>query len=144
MERMILMNKMKTLSKKNPYYISTEKKLELVHFCRQYPEWRVEYNELLHSGESRFMAMDVVKVLRGLRPRPTEGTALRAVQLAERMDLVDRAAIEAGIGFIGAIRQGAIYGKSYDQMAALDPMPVSRAEYYKALRKFYWLLAQKR
>lgn len=138
------MNKMKTLSKKNPYYISTEKKLELVHFCRQYPEWREEYNGIVHSGATRSLATDVVNVLRGRNPRPTEGLMLRAVRLAELMDIIDNAALEAAPGFIGAIRQGAIYGKNYDQMSALSPMPVSRAEYYKALRKFYWILAQKR
>lgn len=138
------MNKMKTLSEKNPYYISTEKKLELVHFCRQYPEWREEYIGIVHSGATRSLATDVVKVLRGRSPRPTEGLMLRVVRLAELMDMVDNAAMEAAPGFIGAIRQGAIYGKSYDQLNAIAPMPVSRAEYYKALRKFYWILAQKR
>lgn len=31
---------MKTLSKKNPYYISKYRKPELMYFCRQYPEWK--------------------------------------------------------------------------------------------------------
>lgn len=138
------MNKMKTLSEKNPYYISKERKLELIHFCRQYPEWREEYNEILHSANTRSLATDVVKVMRGLSPRPTEDLMLRAVRLAECMDIVDNAALEAAPGFVGAIRRCAIYGKSYDQLNALAPMPVSRAEYYKALRKFYWIIAQKR
>ena len=29
----------KELSKKNPYYISKERRLELEHFCKQYEEW---------------------------------------------------------------------------------------------------------
>lgn len=29
----------KELSKKNPYYISKERRMELEHFCKQYPEW---------------------------------------------------------------------------------------------------------
>lgn len=138
------MGNTKTLSKKNPYYISTEKKLELVHFCRQYPAWRAEYNELMHSSEGRTMATDAVKVMRGLAARPTEGAILRAVELGEKIELVDHAAMTAAPGMVGAIRQGAIYGKSYDQLNTMSPMPVSRAEYYRTLRKFYWLLAQKR
>lgn len=138
------MGNMKTLSEKNPYYISTEKKLELIHFCRQYPEWRAEYNALVHSAEGRSMAFDVVKVLRGASPRPTEGIMLQAVKLCEKMDLVELSAFNANPKIVRYIRQGAVEGKSYDQMNAINPLPVSRAEYYKSLRKFYWLLAQKR
>ena len=34
------------VSKKNPYYISKHRMLELKHFCMQYEEWRQEYVKL--------------------------------------------------------------------------------------------------
>lgn len=138
------MNHMKTLSKKNPYYISKERKLELIHFCRQYPEWRDKYNSIVHAVNGpRMCATEVVKIMRGLLPRPTEGAVFDAWALAKKMDIVDATAREVNPRLCRAIREGAIYGKSYDEMNALEPLPVSRSEYYKSLRKFFWLLDQK-
>lgn len=39
-----------TLSKKNPYYISKHRRLELVHFCLQYPEWCEYLTSIKNKG----------------------------------------------------------------------------------------------
>ena len=66
---------MKTeLSKKSEYYIPKHRRMELAHFCRQYPDWISERISLLympqksepdlscvHSGNKSDMSFDVAE-----------------------------------------------------------------------------------
>jgi len=120
--------------------ISADRYRELLHYCRQYPEWKTEANSLLGI---RAVKMDGQPHGSGVSD-PVAMAAERRDRLLEKIKVVDDCAREIGGGeWYAALIQNVCIGRPYEQMdRAL--MPTSeRNAYFKIRRLFFELLHKK-
>lgn len=130
---------MKTeLSKKSDYYIPKHRRMELAHFCRQYPDWVNDRIWLLYNPQKT--GSDLSGVHAGGDSDLTSEMASRIVRLSNNIEMVEKAA-NATDPIIGDyIFQAAIRGVSYDKLNAYSKVPCCRNEFYRLYRKFFWIL----
>lgn len=117
--------------------ISADRYRELLHFCRQYPEWKTEANSLLGI---RAVKMDGKPHGSG-KSDPVAMAAEKRDRLLAKIKLIDDCAREIGGGkWYAALIQNVCIGRSYEQMdRAL--MPTSeRNAYFKVRRQFFEML----
>lgn len=113
------------LSKKNKYYISKHRYLELKHFCLQYPEWLNEYTKhVLPEKDS------------------TSEWALARSELKKRMEMVEKAAMRADEDLSIYIFQSVTEDKTYVNLKTFYSIPCSRDTFYDRYRKFFWELSK--
>lgn len=117
--------------------ISQDRYRELLHFCRQYPEWKTEANSLLGI---RAVKADGLPHGSG-KSDPVAAAAEKREKLIEKIGIVDRCAraVDGGAWYASII-QNVCIGRAYEQMdRAL--MPTSdRNAYFKKRREFFELL----
>ena len=116
--------------------ISVDRYRELLHFCRQYPEWKTEANSLLGI---RAIKMDGQPHGNG-KSDPVAVAAEKRDRLLTKIKMVDDCAREIGGGeWYAALIQNVCIGKSYEQLdKAL--MPTSfRQEFFSMRRQFFEL-----
>lgn len=121
--------------------ISKNRYIELLHFCRQYPEWKIEANSLLglravnQDGQPRGTG----------KSDPVASAAERRESLTRKIDLVDECAKKIKNGqWYAAIIQNVCIGRSYSQLDATI-MPTSyRQAFFSARREFFDLLDKKK
>ena len=121
--------------------ISQDRYRELLHFCRQYPEWKTEANSLLGI---RAIKADGQPHGTG-KSDPVAMAAERREKLIEKISIVDECArmIEDG-GWYAAIIQNVCIGKSYTQMdRALMPTSDANA-FFKKRREFFEALNKRK
>ena len=121
--------------------ISQDRYQELLHFCRQYPEWKTEANSLLGI---RAIKVDGLPHGNGTSD-PVHMAAERREKLMEKIAIVDECAraIEDG-EWHAAIIQNVCIGKSYSQMdRALMPTSDSNA-FFKRRREFFDILNKRK
>lgn len=129
------------LSKKNKYYISNDRRLELEHFCRQYPEWRKAYISLENYGlKSPIMS----EIHTDDISDPTARVATLRVYYAERMKMVEDAANDAEPNIAKYILKAVTENLSYPEIKARLDIPCGKDMFYDRCRKFYWILSGKR
>ena len=120
--------------------ISKDRYIELLHFCRQYPEWQMEAASMLGI---RPMKADGQP--RGTKKNdPVAAAAERREMLMRKIGIVDTCAREIGSGeWYTAIIQNVCMGRPYSQIdAAL--MPTSfRNKFFARRREFFKLLDEK-
>ena len=117
--------------------ISKDRYQELLHYCRQYPEWKTEANSLLGI---KAVKMDGQPHGRG-KSDPVAMAAERRDRLLNKIQLVDDCAREIGGGeWYAAIIQNVCIGRPYEQMdRALMPTSEKNA-FFKIRRMFFDLL----
>lgn len=123
------------ISKSNPYYISSEKYLELFHFCLQYDEWKEELNKisLLPSSPEGYLADD-----------PTGEIAVKRALLKNKIELVEQCAKETD-KFIGGYILAAVTKRlSYNTLYSKYRIPCGKDYYFERYRRFFYLLAGRR
>ena len=121
--------------------ISQDRYRELLHFCRQYPEWKTEANSLLGI---RAIKADGLPHGNG-KHDPVEAIAERREKLIEKISIVDECAraIDGGEWFASII-QNVCIGRSYEQMdRALMPTSDKNA-YFRKRREFFDLLNKRK
>ena len=117
--------------------ISQDRYRELLHFCRQYPDWKTEANSLLGI---RAIKMDSQPHGSG-KSDPVAMAAEKRDRLLSKIKIVDDCARDIGGGeWYAALIQNVCIGKSYEQLdKAL--MPTSfRQEFFSMRRQFFELL----
>jgi hypothetical protein len=129
-----------SLSTKNLFYLDKFRFNELRNFCRQYPSWVVAISEidslpkhyLRTYGKSAFYA-DPVPVCVAARE-----------EYWKKVDMVSTAvakAVDNDTEMYQRMLSAVTEGLSYDILERRHgAMPVSRAEWYKLYRKFFWIL----
>ncbi len=126
------------LSKRNKYYISKHRRLELEHFCRQYPEWKnsilITYVRSIPTGMPH--STDISD--------PTSEVAIRMVKLTGRCELIESCAIEASESLWRYILTAVTKGFSYTTMSTLFNIPCGKDMFYDALHRFYYILSERR
>lgn len=117
--------------------ISKDRYQELLHYCRQYPEWKTEANSLLGI---KAVKMDGQPHGSG-KSDPVAMAAERRDRLLNKIQLVDDCAREIGGGdWYAAIIQNVCIGRPYEQMdRALMPTSEKNA-FFKIRRMFFDLL----
>ena len=117
--------------------ISQDRYRELLHFCRQYPEWKTEANSLLGI---RAIKMDGMPHGAG-KSDPVAAAAEKREKLIEKIGIVDTCAkaVDGGAWYASII-QNVCIGRSYEQMdRALMPTSDKNA-YFRKRREFFELL----
>lgn len=112
---------------------------ELRNFCLQYPEW---LNELQSSPDALKS-----KQIDGMPMQPTGGNsdqtgnlAIRHVELRERCEMVERAAMQASSGLYQYIIRSVCYDEPMWYLRDVMGMPCSKDAFYDARRYFFYLL----
>ncbi len=117
------------VSQKNPFWIGKHRYYELKHFCLQYPIWKRARSSL--DGLSKRPADLQVFVKSGqMKGDPTERCAQSRLFFAERMEMVEQAAIGADPDLYPYLLRGVTEGLSYDALKMkydICPLPRSIA-----------------
>ena len=121
--------------------ISQDRYQELLHFCRQYPEWKLEANSLIGI---RAIKADGLPHGNGTSD-PVAQMAERREKLIEKIAIVDECARAIANGdWYAALIQNVCIGKSYTQMdRALMPTSDKNA-FFRKRREFFDLLDKKK
>ena len=130
------------ISDKKKYWVDKHKHYELKHFCLQYPTWKKLYSTLEDSNVplsmiDRFPSSNIPS-------DPTAKRALAKAYLAEKIDLIERIAIETDPYLYRYILRAVTEGLSYTQLNAKYDIPCGKDMYYDRYRKFFWLLSMER
>lgn len=128
------------LSKKNPYWIEKHRYYELKHFCLQYPIWQKARAALkglsqCPIGETIF-ARDFGD--------PTAKCAEARMFYSERMELIEKVAMETDAELSDYILKAVTQGISYDHLKARLGIPCCKDVYYELYRRFFWILNRER
>ena len=119
--------------------ISKDRYQELLHYCRQYPEWKTEANSLLGI---KAVKMDGQPHGSG-KSDPVAMAAERRDRLLNKIQLVDDCAREIGGGeWYAAIIQNVCIGRPYEQMDRA-PMPTSEKNAFFKIRRMFFNLLNK-
>lgn len=124
------------ISKKNPYYISKHRYLELKHFCLQYPTWKRAYyslDGLVHGRYDNYIHTSNIS-------DPTYKCVEARDRFKKLIDMVESSAIKTDITLSRIILIGITEGLSYEKLKARLDFPCGKTEYYKLYRKFFWIL----
>ena len=130
------------LSVKNKYRIDKHRHYELKHFCLQYPEWKRAYADF----DDPSIPLSTIERV-PTSNLPGDPTAKRAVMKAhyqERMDLIEKAAMEADMYLHNYILRAVTENLSYTYLKSRLGMPCGKDMYYDRYRRFFWLLNQAR
>lgn len=130
------------ISKKSQYWISKPRYYELRHFCLQYPGWRKAYSELVEYG------VVVSNISNEFRTNtvsdPTAKLAIMKMNFMDKIEMVEKAAMEADPYLYSYLLKGVTEGRSYVYLKSRLNIPCSRDVYYEKYRRFFWLLSQMR
>ena len=111
----------RTLSKKNKYYLPKETFLTVLHYCKQYPNWKKEMDNLV--DQNRAIAYDKEKVTSSNTYDPTSTAAVRLSEITKKAELIE------GVAHMVA---GPLKIKG---------IPCGKDMYYDRRRRFYFELA---
>ena len=115
--------------------MSKHRRLELVHFCLQYPDWKKELLAINYAP-----VCDFHEVKTNNTTDPTAKIALRATYFMSRIKMVEDAAVLADEGIANYILKAATTGASYQNLLA-NGIPCSKDYFYDRYRKFYYILS---
>lgn len=130
------------ISEKNKYYIDKHRHYELKHFCLQYKEWKKAYEA---CNESVIFTSQIERLATSNIPSDlTAKYALKKVQYAEKIKLIEQAAKDADEFLYPYILKAVTEGLSYTYLKARLDIPCGRDMYYDRYRRFFWLLSEMR
>lgn len=129
------------LSRKNKYFISKHRRLELVHFCLQYDEWDKALKMVKY-----YPSTDLDKVTPSNREVSdiTAENAVRLEELKRNMRIVKDTCFETDIEICDWIFLGVTKGYSFTKLKTAYNLPCEKEMYYDRLKKFFYLLDKKR
>lgn len=126
------------LSKKNNYYISKHRYLELQHHCLQYSEWKLAANDIL--GLSPVQVTEKYGVTNDISDPVAFKVAKRDYYL-NKIQLINRVCHETNPEIEYYLLASVAHGYTYENLCAkYEVLPVGRSTWFKYYRKFFWLL----
>ena len=131
---------MRVLSKKNKYYIPKERYLELKHFCLQYEDWQEAYRELEDVGLKSRYILTPSKNKFTEEYSDVERIAFSRYYYAQKIDLVQNAAMLADRELYQWILRGVTEARDYNNLRLVLNMPCGKNTYYDRYRKFFYIL----
>lgn len=130
------------ISTKNKYWIDKHRHYELKHFCLQYPAWKKAYAE--YDNPSMPLSMIERMPTDNLPTDPTAKRAMMKVRYSEKIDLLEKVALETDRYLGSYILRAVTENLSYTYLKARLEIPCSRDTYYDRYRRFFWLLSEAR
>lgn len=132
---------MRELSKRNKYYISKERFLELKHFCMQYKEWKKACRELDDAGiNSRYILTPNKALYNPVTGSDVEKIAMSKMYYSNKIEIVQTAAELADEDLYWWLLKGITEGYGYTYLHMTLKMPCSKNMYYDKYRKFFYIL----
>ena len=132
------------VSTKNKYWIPKHRHYELKHFCLQYPVWKKEYARLDCSKiTSPLSLLDYISST-NTPSDPTGKCVLIRDYYGSKIQLIEKAAMEADEYLYEYIMKAVTEGLPYTYLQTVMDIPCSRDTYYDRYRKFFWLLSKMR
>lgn len=129
------------LSKKNPYYISEYRRLELKYLCLQYPEWKRAYREL---GRGNVSSVKLDYIRGGDVSDPTEMKAEMLLRLRNKMETVEKVAHETDKEIGNYIFKAVTENLSFTNLRSFEGIPCGKDMFYDRYHKFWYLLSRTR
>lgn len=130
------------ISEKNKYWIGKHRHYELKHFCLQYPEWKKAYAEL--NDMSIPLSMTERIPTNNIPGDPTAKRAMLKAYYSEKIDLIERIALETDIYLHCYILKAVTEGLSFIHLKTKLGIPCGKDMYYDRYRRFFWLLSKAR
>ena len=130
------------VSNKNKYYIDKHRHYELKHFCLQYPSWKKAYADFDDTSISLSTIENVPT--NNLPGDPTAKRAMMKAHYSERINLIERIAMEADRYLYEYILRAVTENLSYTYLKSRLNIPCGKDMYYDRYRKFFWLLSASR
>lgn len=130
------------LSERNQYWIEKHRYYELKHFCLQYPLWRKSY--ALLDGYPSSWPKVVPPSKTNVISDPVAKCAMMRVFYSDRMDMLERVALETDAELSSYILKAVTEGVSYDHLRTRLEIPCCKDTYYDLYRRFFWLLSKER
>lgn len=130
------------ISEKNKYWIPKHRYYELKHFCLQYPIWKKAYvdNTELYKSSLTFEQQSSSNIPSDI----TAQYAIRKAKYAEKLELIEKAAMEADVYLYDYILKAVTEGLSYTYLKSTLDIPCGKDMYYDRYRKFFRLLSEAR
>lgn len=119
------------ISKKNPYWVSKHRFLELYHFSLQYGDWVKEIAATNYIPDNPEFD-------------PTGEVAVRLAKLSGYCELVKQCCMDADSSLWRFIFMGVTEGLSYDTLRMRHHIPCGKDYYFVRYRKYFWLLSQRK
>ena len=130
------------ISEKNKYYIDKHRYYELKHFCLQYKEWKKAY-EL--CNDSIIFTTSIANGPSSNTPSDlTAKYAIRKAEYAEKIHMIEKAAMEADEFLYKYILKAVTEGLAYTYLKSVMEIPCGKDMYYDRYRRFFWLLSESR
>lgn len=130
------------ISIKNKYHIDKHRHYELKHFCLQYPKWKKAYKEVDDTSVSLSMLENVNSS--NIPGDPTAKRAILKAHYSEKINLIEKTAMETDQYLCGYILKAVTEELSYTYLKTRLGIPCGRDMYYDRYRKFFWLLDEAR
>lgn len=124
------------------YNISKNRFREIYYHCLQYQEWKSELKYLTDTRKST----EYGKEGKGSAPQgsETEKLAIHRIELEKKCELIEQTAIEADADIYQFVIEGVTTNyASFRYLHDAKGMPCGEQKYYRARRKFYYLMSRK-
>lgn len=130
------------ISDRSKYWIDKHRHYELKHFCLQYPSWKRKYENLGIPT----LSSSIMERLPGtnIHSDPTSRFAINKAYYWDRINLIEKVAMEADRYLYEYILRAVTEGLSYTYLKTKMKIPCGRDMYYDRYRKFFWLLSEER
>lgn len=130
------------ISTKNKYWIDKHRHYELKHFCLQYPTWKKIYADLTDLSIS--LSLPGRETLNNTPSDPTAKCAVKKAFYAERINLIEKTAMDADPYLYKYILKAVTEELSFTYLKTVMNIPCGKDMYYDRYRKFFWLLSKAR
>lgn len=125
------------LSEKSRYHLSKHRYLELKHFCLQYPEWKERLKAIPDISAHGIGTAGSDRI-----GNETERIAVEKTMLRNKIELVERMAMETDKALWFYILQGVTEERTYTYLRNMMGIPCGKNMYYDRYRAFFWRLSQ--
>lgn len=128
------------LSKSNEFWISKHAFYTAYHYALQYNEWRDEYEQVTSGLHG--VAYDGMPHSSGTG-NPTETAGIRGAELSSKMRMIEETAKRADAVIAKYILKAVTNeGITYEYLRGIMGIPCGHNQYYRARRRFYYLLSK--
>lgn len=122
--------------KMDEYEIPNYEYLELLNFCRQYPEKKRKLATMIRAGSGMIDCQSHGSE----NTSPVETAAFRRELLLADVQMIEQATVEADRDLHFCILRNVAYKQRYEE---LKP-PCGRRQFYQVRRRFFWILRNKK